>query len=83
MKKLVNGAFFGNTGHFDNNIGLAGSKGLEYRKSRQRCVEFVFLVGHGLFVLASGRLWELICVAIRPSRCRIPLRTRCWRSLIS
>ena len=28
------------------------------QESRQRCVKFVFLVGHGQFVLASGRLAE-------------------------
>ena len=32
MKKLKNNAVFGNTGHSDNNIDLAGSKGLECRK---------------------------------------------------
>ena len=59
MKKLDNNAFFGNTGHFDsghvdNDIGLAGSKGLERRKSTTLCQ--IFPVGHRVFVLASGRL---------------------------
>ena len=33
MKKLKNNAFVGNTGHFDNEIDLAGSEGLECMKS--------------------------------------------------
>ena len=54
------------------------------RESRQRCVKFVFLVGHGHFVLASGRLRNFICVAIRPSRRRVSSAdVQQWRSVTS
>ena len=33
LKKLKNNAFVGNTGHFDNEIDLAGSEGLEGMKA--------------------------------------------------
>ena len=54
------------------------------QESRQRCVQFVFPVGHSQFVLASGRLQNLICVAIRPSRRRLSSADgQQWRSVTS
>ena len=35
MNKLKNNAFVGNTGHFDNEINLVGSEGLEGHENRR------------------------------------------------
>ena len=57
MKKLKNNALVGNTGHFDNEIDLAGWEGLEGMKVdniKPQKIVIVSPVGHGEIMLASG-----------------------------
>ena len=49
----MNNLFVRNYGHFKRRDRLRWLRG---RGMQDRCVEFVFLVGHCHFVLASGRL---------------------------
>ena len=59
MMKMKNNAIVGNIGHFDNEIDVAGLEGFEVSKvenSKPQVDRFVFPDGHGLIVLASGRL---------------------------
>merc|ERR1719326_229397 len=59
MKKMKNNAIMGNIGHFDNEIDMAGLEGMADR--------FVFPDGHGVIVLAAGRLLNLGCATGHPS----------------
>ena len=52
--KLKSNAFVGDTGHIDNEIDLPASEGLGRHESGQQEDIFVFFVGHGVIVLASG-----------------------------
>merc|ERR1712125_311580 len=62
MKKMKNNAIVGNIGHFDNEIDMAGLENTEPQVDR-----FVFPDGHGVIVLASGRLLNLGCATGHPS----------------
>merc|ERR1712013_370455 len=64
MKKMKDNAIVGNIGHFDNEIDMAGLEGLEGIKVeniKPQVDRFQFPDGHGVIVLASGRLLNLGC----------------------
>merc|ERR1711992_78929 len=59
MKKMKNNAIVGNIGHFDNEIdmaGLEGFPGIKVENIKPQVDRFVFPDGHGVIVLAAGRL---------------------------
>ena len=55
-------------------------KGMIVDNIKPQVDRFVFPDVHRVIVVASGRLLKPL--AIRLSRCRVPSRSRCWRSLI-
>merc|ERR1712232_441910 len=70
MAKMKNNAIVGNIGHFDNEIdmeGLEGLKGVKVRNIKPQVDRFVFPDGHGIIMLASGRLCNLGCATGHPS----------------
>merc|ERR1712166_460680 len=70
MKKMKNNAIVGNIGHFDNEIdmaGLEGFPGIVCENIKPQVDRFVFPDGHGVIVLAAGRLLNLGCVTGHPS----------------
>merc|ERR1719405_455052 len=70
MKKMKNNAIIGNIGHFDNEIdmaGLEGFPGIKVENIKPQVDRFVFPDGHGVIVLASGRLCNLGCATGHPS----------------
>lgn len=68
MKKLKNNAIVCNIGHFDNEIDMAGvlanTKCINIKPQVDR---FVFDDGHGVIILAQGRLVNLGCATGHPS----------------
>merc|ERR1739848_724212 len=70
MKKMKNNAIVGNIGHFDNEIDMAGLEsfpGIKVENIKPQVDRFVFPDGHGVIVLASGRLLNLGCATGHPS----------------
>jgi len=70
MKKMKNNAIVGNIGHFDNEIdmaGLEGTAGIQIQNIKPQVDRFLFPDGHGVIVLASGRLLNLGCATGHPS----------------
>jgi len=70
MKKMKNNAIVGNIGHFDNEIEmerLEKSEGIKVENIKAQVDRFVFPDGHGIIVLASGRLLNLGCATGHPS----------------
>merc|ERR1711936_639185 len=70
MKSMKNNAIVGNIGHFDNEIDMAGLEnfpGIKVENIKPQCDRFVFPDGHGVIVLASGRLLNLGCATGHPS----------------
>merc|ERR1712019_91372 len=70
MKKMKNNAIVGNIGHFDNEIDMAGVEGfpgIKVENIKPQVDRFVFPDGHGVIVLASGRLLNLGCATGHPS----------------
>merc|ERR1712196_27031 len=70
MKNMKNNAIVGNIGHFDNEIdmaGLEGFAGIKVENIKPQVDRFVFPDGHGIIVLASGRLLNLGCATGHPS----------------
>merc|ERR1719271_1194355 len=70
MKKMKNNAIVGNIGHFDNEIDMAGLEkipGIKCDNIKPQVDRFVFPDGHGIIVLASGRLLNLGCATGHPS----------------
>merc|ERR1711935_498884 len=70
MKKMKNNAIVGNIGHFDNEIdmvGLEGFPGIKVENIKPQVDRFAFPDGHGIIVLASGRLLNLGCATGHPS----------------
>merc|ERR1719215_2339550 len=66
----MNNAIVGNIGHFDNEIQmerLEGFPGIKVENIKQHALCFVFPDGHGVIVLASGRLLNLGCATGHPS----------------
>merc|ERR1711976_1112431 len=70
MKKMKNNAIVGNIGHFDNEIDmeeLEGFAGIKVENIKPQVDRYVFPDGHGIIVLASGRLLNLGCAKGHPS----------------
>merc|ERR1711918_62464 len=70
MKRMKNNAIVGNIGHFDNEIDMAGLEGMEgirVENIKPQVDRFEFSDGHGIIVLASGRLLNLGCATGHPS----------------
>merc|ERR1711968_382653 len=70
MAKMKNNAIVGNIGHFDNEIdmaGLEGFPGIKVENIKPQVDRFVFPDGHGVIVLAAGRLLNLGCATGHPS----------------
>merc|ERR1712190_365723 len=70
MKMMKNNAIVGNIGHFDNEIDMAGLEGLagiQVENIKPQVDRFVFPDGHGVIVLAAGRLLNLGCATGHPS----------------
>merc|ERR1712006_13516 len=70
MKKTKNNAIVGNIGHFDNEIQMAeleGFPGIKVENIKPQVDRFEFPDGHGIIVLASGRLLNLGCATGHPS----------------
>merc|ERR1711912_202830 len=70
MKKMKNNAIVGNIGHFDNEIDMAGlenTAGIKVENIKPQVDRFVFPDGHGVIMLASGRLLNLGCATGHPS----------------
>merc|ERR1712187_756395 len=69
VKKMKNNAIVGNIGHFDNEIDMAGlekMEGMKVENIKPQVDRFVFPDGHGVIVLASGRLLNLGCATGHP-----------------
>merc|ERR1712167_534438 len=70
MKKMKNNAIVGNIGHFDDEIEMAeleGFAGIKVENIKPQVDRFVFPDGHGVIILASGRLLNLGCATGHPS----------------
>ncbi len=70
MSKMKNKAIVCNIGHFDNEIDMAGLKktpGIKKSDIKPQVAEWVFADGHGVIVLAEGRLVNLGCATGHPS----------------
>merc|ERR1712109_142876 len=70
VKKMKNNAIVGNIGHFDNEIDMAGLEkleGIKVENIKPQVDRFIFPDGHGVIVLASGRLLNLGCATGHPS----------------
>merc|ERR1712083_786894 len=69
-KSMKNNAIVGNIGHFDNEIDMAGLEnfpGMKVENIKPQVDRFVFPDGHGIIILASGRLLNLGCATGHPS----------------
>lgn len=70
MLKMKNNAIVGNIGHFDNEIDMAGLEsypGIKRTQIKPQVDRFEFPDGHGVIVLAEGRLLNLGCATGHPS----------------
>jgi len=68
MAKMKNNAIVGNIGHFDNEMDMAGlQKACKRENIKPQVDRFVFPDGHGVIVLAEGRLLNLGCATGHPS----------------
>lgn len=70
MSKMKNNAIVGNIGHFDNEIDMAGVigwSGVKRQNIKPQVDRFIFPDGHGVIILAEGRLLNLGCATGHPS----------------
>jgi adenosylhomocysteinase len=70
MSKMKNNAIVGNIGHFDNEIDLLGLKNwpeMNRVPIKEGVARYVFPDGHGILLLAEGRLLNLGCATGHPS----------------
>jgi adenosylhomocysteinase len=70
IAKMKNNAILGNIGHFDNEIDMAGLEswpGIVRENIKPQVDRYVFPDGHGVIVLAEGRLLNLGCATGHPS----------------
>merc|ERR1711967_201319 len=70
MKKMKNNAIVGNIAHFDNEIDMAGLEnfpGIKVENIKPQVDRFEFPDGHGVIILAAGRLLNLGCATGHPS----------------
>lgn len=68
MAQMKNNAIVGNIGHFDNEIDMENLyKSTTRQNIKPQVDRFVFPDGHGIIVLAEGRLLNLGCATGHPS----------------
>lgn len=70
MAQMKNNAIVGNIGHFDNEIDMAGLEaypGIKRQNIKPQLDRWEFPDGHGVLVLAEGRLLNLGCATGHPS----------------
>ena len=69
MRKMKNNAIVCNIGHFDNEIDMAGleTSGATRETIKPQVDRWRFAEGHGIIVLADGRLVNLGCATGHPS----------------
>ena len=70
MAQMKNNAIVGNIGHCDNEIDMAGLEsypGIKRVNIKPQCDRWVFPDGHGVIILAEGRLLNLGCATGHPS----------------
>jgi adenosylhomocysteinase len=70
MAKMKDKAIVGNIGHFDNEIDMAGLKkigGIKKTNIKPQYDMWTFPDGHGVLILAEGRLLNLGCATGHPS----------------
>lgn len=70
MAKMKNNAIIGNIGHFDNEIDMEGLEnwpGIKRINIKPQVDRYVFPDGHGVIILAEGRLLNLGCATGHPS----------------
>merc|ERR1711871_1028589 len=68
MSKMKNNAIVGNIGHFDNEIQMEQLEKATTRMNiKPQCDKYIFPDGHGVIVLAEGRLLNLGCATGHPS----------------
>ena len=70
MAQMKNNAIVGNIGHFDNEIDMAGMEGypgIKKMEIKPQVHRFEFPDGHGIIILAEGRLLNLGCATGHPS----------------
>lgn len=70
MAQMKNNAIVGNIGHFDNEVdmeGLENYRGIKRQNIKPQVDRFEFPDGHGVIVLAEGRLLNLGCATGHPS----------------
>jgi len=70
MNKMKDNAIVGNIGHFDNEIDMGGLKdfaGIKRMNIKPQVDKWIFPDGHGVIILAEGRLLNLGCATGHPS----------------
>jgi adenosylhomocysteinase len=70
MAQMKNNAIVGNIGHFDNEIDMAGLEaypGISRTEIKPQVDRYTFPDGHGVIILAQGRLLNLGCATGHPS----------------
>ena len=70
MAQMKNNAIVGNIGHFDNEIDMAGLEnypGIKRENIKPQLDRWEFPDGHGVLILAEGRLLNLGCATGHPS----------------
>jgi adenosylhomocysteinase len=70
MAKMKNNAIVGNIGHFDSEVDMKGLnefKGVQKQEIKPQVHRWLFPDGHGVIVLAEGRLLNLGCAMGHPS----------------
>jgi len=70
MARMKNNAIVANIGHFDNEIDMAGLEkypGVKKEVIKPQTDRWVFEDGHGVIILAEGRLMNLGCATGHPS----------------
>ena len=70
MAQMKNNAIVGNIGHFDNEIDMAGIEkypGIKAMNIKPQVDRYEFPDGHGVIILAQGRLLNLGCATGHPS----------------
>jgi adenosylhomocysteinase len=70
MRRMKDKAIIGNIGHFDNEIDMAGLRkapGVRHENIKPQFDQYTFPDGHGVLVLAEGRLLNLGCATGHPS----------------
>ena len=70
MAQMKNNAIVGNIGHFDNEVDMAGLEtypGIKRQNIKPQLDRWEFPDGHGVLILAEGRLLNLGCATGHPS----------------